>query len=136
MLLTRLRLSANYWSVITTPQPRLALGQALAGMATSAIDISDGLVADLQHILDASGVGASVDTARLPLSSALTSLAGERAVQFALQSGDDYELCLTIPEQALRAAPEAIRDQLTVIGVIDSETGLRWSKGAVPATIT
>lgn len=117
------------------PQPRLALGQALAGLATSAIDISDGLAADLQHILDASGVGASVDTARLPLSSALKSIAGERAVQFALQSGDDYELCFTIPEHALSAAPEAIRQQITVIGVINSEAGLRWSKGAVPATI-
>jgi len=115
------------------PQPRLVLGQALAGFATAAIDISDGLVADLQHILDASGVGATVDAARLPLSSALRSLTGERAVQFALHSGDDYELCLTIPESALNAAPEAIRDQLTVIGEIESDTGLRWSGGIVSA---
>lgn len=117
------------------PQPRLALGQALAGLATAAIDISDGLVADLQHLLDASEVGATIDSARLPLSSALKTLTGERALQFALHSGDDYELCLTLPEQALRAAPEAIRDQLTVIGVIDSQTGVRWSDESLSASV-
>lgn len=81
------------------PEPRVALGQALRGTAGAMIDVSDGLRGDLGHILDASGVGARVDLARIPRSAALDAkLAGvERglALQCVLAGGDDYELCFT-----------------------------------------
>lgn len=81
------------------PSPRVALGQSLREIASSAIDISDGLAADLGHILKASQVGARIDVDELPLSLALTeSLAADEAIQYALSSGDDYELCFTVPE--------------------------------------
>ncbi|CAB0151576.1 Thiamine-monophosphate kinase [Pseudidiomarina piscicola] len=81
------------------PSPRVALGQNLREIASSAIDISDGLVADLKHILKASNVGARVDVDELPLSLAMTeSVAADAAIDYALSSGDDYELCFTVPE--------------------------------------
>jgi thiamine-monophosphate kinase len=77
------------------PQPRLALGQALRGVASAAIDISDGLVADLGHILEASAAGAELRADRLPLSAAAHDLPGARDA--ALAGGDDYELLFTVP---------------------------------------
>jgi thiamine-monophosphate kinase len=77
------------------PQPRLALGQALRGVASAAIDISDGLVADLGHILEASAVGAELRAEQLPLSAAARDL--PRARDAALAGGDDYELLFTAP---------------------------------------
>ncbi len=80
------------------PQPRVSLGLALRGVANSAIDISDGLLADLGHILDASKVGAQIDLVKL----SVRLPAGESyrlplAIQCALAGGDDYELCFTAP---------------------------------------
>lgn len=81
------------------PSARVALGQSLRGIASSAIDVSDGLLADIRHILKASHVGARISVDELPLSLALTeSLSAEQAIQFALTSGDDYELLFTVPE--------------------------------------
>jgi thiamine-monophosphate kinase len=89
------------------PQPRLALGRQLRGTASSAIDISDGLLADLGHIMQASGVGARLVRDQVPLSGALQTLGDrQQAWQLALGGGDDYELCFTVPaarEQQLRA---------------------------------
>ncbi|MDX1757251.1 MAG: thiamine-phosphate kinase [Marinobacter sp.] len=107
------------------PEPRLALGQQLRGRASAAIDLSDGLLADLGHILAASGVGADVDVSRLPLSDALRRHAGSRAGALALRSGDDYELCATIPQAVWPALPETLRERLTVIGEISAQAGLR-----------
>ena len=78
------------------PQPRISLGLALRGIATSAIDISDGLLADLGHILEASQLGAQLEFAALPLS---PTLQGQLPLvtQFVLSGGDDYELCFTAP---------------------------------------
>lgn len=80
------------------PRPRIALGLALRGIASSAIDISDGLLADLGHILDASQSGAEINLASLPVSSVMRAYVklplGERCV---LSGGDDYELCFTAP---------------------------------------
>ncbi len=98
------------------PQPRVALGLALRGCASSAIDISDGLLGDLGHILDASQVGAEIDFALLPVSAVLRARltppglphdkgglrGGKVFQQFVLSGGDDYELCFTAP--ALRHA--------------------------------
>ena len=78
------------------PTARLALGRALAGVASAAIDLSDGLYGDLAKLLEASGVGAEIDVGRLPLSQALIdSFDTTTARRFALSGGDDYELCFT-----------------------------------------
>lgn len=78
------------------PTARLALGRALTGVASAAIDISDGLYGDLAKLLAASGVGAEIDVGRLPLSRALTdSFDIATARGFAMSGGDDYELCFT-----------------------------------------
>ena len=84
------------------PQPRVALGQALRGVASSAIDLSDGLLGDLVHVLQRSGVDAVVEVDQLPLSAALRTqpLATQRLCT--LSGGDDYELLFTVP--AARAA--------------------------------
>lgn len=80
------------------PLPRLKEGRALTGIASAAIDVSDGLLADLGHICKASGVGAVVDWERVPVSEALSELAGLDQVQeWALSGGDDYQLCFTVP---------------------------------------
>lgn len=87
-------LLAHYWS----PQPQLALGQALRGKATSALDISDGLLADCGHIALASNVGLQIENDRLPMSLALQEFLGEAgAQQAALSGGDDYVLAFTLP---------------------------------------
>jgi len=87
-------LLAHYWS----PQPQLALGLALRGRATSALDISDGLLADCGHIALASKVGIQVERHRLPLSKALVAFLGQAdAEQAALAGGDDYVLAFTLP---------------------------------------
>lgn len=109
------------------PEPRLALGQQLRGLATAAIDLSDGLLSDLEHILQASGVGADVDAQRIPISGALRRHAGDRAINLALQSGDDYELCVTLSSGAWSRLPETVKANLTVIGEISSELELRLS---------
>lgn len=78
------------------PSPRVEFGQALTGIATAAIDLSDGLYADLQKMLTASGVGGVIDLDCLPLSEVLRSTFNSDSVrQFALSGGDDYELCFT-----------------------------------------
>ena len=81
------------------PQPRIALGIALRGLATAMLDVSDGLTGDLGHLLDAGGVGARIDLARIPASPALAQLrdgAGRALAQECLLAGgDDYELLFT-----------------------------------------
>ena len=111
------------------PTPRIAAGLALRALATSAIDISDGLAADLGHVLTASGVGASIDITRLPLSSAFRSLATPDDWQSAVSAGDDYELCFTAP----MAQQANVLDRLQAadcpcvrIGEITAQSGLRW----------
>ena len=98
----RIKLSAAEYSAcapaLHQPQPRVALGLALRGIANSAIDISDGLLADLGHILDASRLAAKLDFAALPTSSVLHDyLQRPLGRQCALSGGDDYELCFTAP---------------------------------------
>ncbi|RCV91788.1 thiamine-phosphate kinase [Billgrantia montanilacus] len=110
------------------PQPRLGAGQALRGLATAAIDISDGLLADLGHVLAASGVGARVDVEALPLAEGLLHALGpERAQQAALGGGDDYELLVSLPADALEEATRRLDGlglALTPIGTITAEPGL------------
>lgn len=81
------------------PQPRLLQGQALRSLASAAIDISDGLISDLNHILTASGCGARINLDALPYSAAMKSqVSKEQAEVWALSGGEDYELCFTVPE--------------------------------------
>jgi len=85
---------------LNRPTPRVAVGQALRGIATACIDVSDGLVADLGHICAKSGVGADIDAALLPRSSAMIAHFHDAdAIDFALGGGDDYELCFTVPAE-------------------------------------
>lgn len=113
---------------LNRPAPRVALGQALAGVASAAIDISDGLLADVGHILAASGCGATLWPERLPASTALRALPDEARLKYQFNGGDDYELCFSVaPEQ--REALQSLLQQQTVpvteIGIIEAETGLR-----------
>lgn len=78
------------------PAPRVALGRAIAPYATAAIDISDGLAADLGHLCEASGIGAEVDAAAVPLSGAYRRCLPQAGLEPALSFGDDYELCFTV----------------------------------------
>lgn len=108
-----------------TPRPRLELGRALRGLATAVIDVSDGLLADLGHVLEASGVGAEVEAERVPLSAAARALPGARAT--ALSGGDDYELLFTLPpdrEPELATLADRLGLPLTVIGRTRTEPGL------------
>lgn len=87
---------------LNRPTPRLAAGIALRDQAHACVDVSDGLLADLGHICSASGVGAEIDAALLPRSSALLGLHDDAtALQFALSGGDDYELCFCVPANQL-----------------------------------
>ncbi|MEO6031700.1 MAG: thiamine-phosphate kinase [Burkholderiaceae bacterium] len=110
------------------PEPRVALGLALRGVASSAIDVSDGLLGDLAHILRRSGVGATLDADALPHSAALGALAIETRRLCTLAGGDDYELIFTAPPQraqAVAAASQQAGVPVTRIGRIDAEPGLR-----------
>ncbi|HEY2629055.1 MAG TPA: AIR synthase-related protein, partial [Usitatibacter sp.] len=96
------------------PTPRVALGQALRGMATAAIDVSDGLLADLGHICRLSGVGATVDVNAIPVSAIGGRHAGSDAGLTAIVAGgDDYELCFTAPANA-RESIEDLTDMLNI----------------------
>ena len=110
------------------PVPRVALGLALRGIASSCIDVSDGLLVDLGHILDASGVGAQVELDALPISPELASAFDgptRRALQF---GGDDYELCFTAPlgsTDEVTAVATKVGVPVTRIGRIEAQRGLR-----------
>ncbi|MFM2034868.1 MAG: hypothetical protein RL459_133 [Pseudomonadota bacterium] len=124
------------------PKPRVALGMALRGIATAAIDISDGLSGDLGHILQASKVGAQLDSDTLfslmadPHAFASARLAESRpnagepvkTLDYILAGGDDYELAFTAPASARTAVTEAAsisQTRVSRIGCIDTGTGLR-----------
>jgi thiamine-monophosphate kinase len=84
--------------MLNTPTPRAALGLALRGVATSCIDVSDGLLADLGHILKASNLGAAIDLEKIPCIGLLkNNLDNPQLQEFILAGGDDYELCFTAP---------------------------------------
>ncbi len=111
------------------PTPRLEAGINLRQLASAAIDISDGLVQDLQHILDASQVGAVINMNQIPLSDANLLISGEKqAKSYALTAGDDYELCFTIrPElrEKLERTFVTASTAVTQIGYITADKGLR-----------
>ena len=109
------------------PQPRVALGLALRGVATSAIDLSDGLLGDLGHILRRSRVGARLELAALPCSAVLAAQPRALREECLLRGGDDYELLFTAPaaqDAAVRAAAAASGVAVTPIGTLVAEAGL------------
>jgi thiamine-monophosphate kinase len=117
------------------PVPRVALGQLLAehGLAHAALDISDGLVGDLAHILAASGVGAVLDVDALPAGPVLARQPIALRRRFAAAGGDDYELCFTAPaahREAIVAAGVQSGTAVTRVGRIEAQTGLRLVDGA------
>ena len=125
-VLERLRLR------LEQPTPRVALGVALRGVANSCIDISDGLVGDLGHILQRSQVGATLETQWINQSAAITTDMQEQAfnkrLDYVLSGGDDYELLFTASADAheeVRFACEQTRTPVTLIGQITKEKGLR-----------
>lgn len=111
-----------------SPTPRVKLGQKLLGLAHSAIDISDGLLADLGHILDQSGVGATIRVAALPLSENVRNyLQDEVTRTAALAGGDDYELCFTAPakqHEAIVRLGRRLKLSLACIGEISRQRKL------------
>jgi len=108
------------------PTPRISTGLALRGYASSAIDVSDGLAADLAHVLMASGVGADIQIDQLPLSAAYRSRASADDWQAAVSAGDDYELCFTLPAGQEATALAGLDCDYTRIGEISASPGLRW----------
>ena len=123
------------------PTPRVALGLRLRGIASAAIDVSDGLVGDLGHILQRSGVGARVDTtaALRLLAAAPGVLPPGQALEYVLSGGDDYELLFTAAasrRETVSAAALAVGVPVARIGAIESAPGLRLVDGAgQPVTI-
>jgi thiamine-monophosphate kinase len=110
------------------PTPRIALGLTLRGIAHAAIDISDGLVGDLNHILERSHVGATLWCDALPISALLAQQAISMQREYALAGGDDYELCFTAARDqraAVLAAAEQAGVKVQRVGYIESQSGLR-----------
>ena len=105
---------------LARPTPRVALGRALIGLAHAAVDVSDGLLADLGHICARSGLGARIDPGGLPLSAAARARVGDtHARDAALRGGDDYELCFTTPpwkRDAVQAVGARLSLPLTRLG--------------------
>ncbi|MGD8838733.1 MAG: thiamine-phosphate kinase, partial [Gammaproteobacteria bacterium] len=114
---------------LNRPQPRLELAPFLRRFATSAIDISDGLLGDLRHILEASGRGAEIDRAALPVDDWIEA---QGEYDYALSAGDDYEICCTVAATDRDEIENWNRDNpgcpLTVIGTI-TESGYRLRAG-------
>ena len=112
------------------PQPRLTLGQKLVGIARAALDVSDGLVADLGHLCDESKLGATIDYPRLPLSPAANLAISANPIlnQAVMGGGDDYEIVFTAPPEAADAVAEASREagvKVTEIGRMAAGKGVR-----------
>jgi thiamine-monophosphate kinase len=112
------------------PDPRTQLGPDLAGIAHAMIDISDGLIADLGHICETSGVAATVELGRLPLSPAAKAIvAGDEALRAQLATGgDDYELLFAAPAEAddeIISLSNGMGLPITEIGAIEAGAGVR-----------
>lgn len=121
------------------PTPRVLMGMELAGIANAAIDLSDGLISDLQHILERSQCGAVIELDKLPLSKPLLNqFSLEQAQKFALAGGEDYELCFTVAE-TMRAKMEQTLRYLDVeyhcIGQIRANQQLQFTQYSQPIEV-
>ena len=117
-------LSEEDWSFLNKrleqPIPQVNISREIQPFVNAAIDISDGVLADLGHILEASGKGARIYLGNIPLSSSLQKLNKAKAWQLALSSGDDYELCFTVPAEHVQAL-ETLNLDIQQIGEITDE---------------
>ncbi len=116
------------------PKPRVDLSLYLQTYASSAIDISDGLSADLNHICVASQVSARLDVDHIPIHPLVKKYQGQHALDFAMSGGDDYELCFTVPsehETLMQADFARAGINCYPIGVIEAGKGL-WTKAGAP----
>lgn len=115
------------------PQPRLAAGVALRGLASAALDISDGLLADLTHLCEASQVGAALEAEQLPLAEGLEACLGaQEAQRAALSGGDDYELLVTLPPSHVSLARQRLAEQGIALSVIGQCTDTPGITGVAP----
>lgn len=118
---------------LQTPQPRVALGMAIRRHAHAALDLSDGLMGDLSHILERSRTGATLNIDTLPADPALAHLPRPLQLRCMLSGGDDYELCFTAPpahrDTIIKAARQA-KTPVTRIGQIEEKNGLRLVNSA------
>jgi thiamine-monophosphate kinase len=124
---------SNALQRLDQPVPRVALGNALRGIAHAAIDISDGLIGDLGHILKRSGVGALLNVDALPVGTELAKQAQDLRRRFALAGGDDYELCFIAPSShrsAVLAAGKQAGTPVTRVGSITAQAGLQLTDAA------
>lgn len=115
------------------PKPRITAGQLLRDVASAAIDISDGLLADLGHLLEVDDLGASVNVDELPRSPAFIAATRQQPSfhELPLSAGDDYELCFTVPEGDCNEMEMALSSQsieFSAVGVIEQEPGIRCHK--------
>jgi thiamine-monophosphate kinase len=120
------------------PKPRILLGQALRDYASSAIDVSDGLLADLNHICRESNVGANIILDHIPLSDELKESLGDMAIEFAINAGDDYELIFTVSETnkvAMETAVGQTSNKITCIGQINHTNKLTTTINETPVKI-
>ncbi len=130
---TRNSMNEQTWAELQArlnrPEPRISAGLALRRVASACIDVSDGLLADLEHVCEASGVGAVIEAGALPISAALKgTFAPEQCRDYALCGGDDYELCFTASETDASRIEEALARtecKITRIGRIVAESGVR-----------
>ena len=114
--------------LLDRPKPRVSLGQVLKGYASACIDVSDGLLADLGHVLKASGYGAWLDIEGLPSTHELAGLEDELRWRYQLTGGDDYELLFTLPpchRARLAIWSQQLNIKLSVIGEIEKDEGIR-----------
>jgi len=120
-------------------EPRVALGRALRGRATAAMDVSDGLLGDLGKLCAASGAGARLDLDRLPISDELARRhSPQQCEHFALYGGDDYELLFTLPPLGSEQVEAELVQTFALrrIGVIEEQTGVRCTRGGIPVTVS
>jgi thiamine-monophosphate kinase len=123
------------------PTPRIALGESLLDVASAAMDVSDGLLADLAKLTAASGAGATLSIDSLPLSNELLAVKGlDGARRLALTGGDDYELLFTMPQARWAEWQKGLADQsaayqpvaITPIGYVEAHDGLRMTLAGKP----
>ena len=127
-LQTKFEVAPPLLQQLNRPQPRVQFGQQLSSLAGAAIDISDGLHADLSHILEASGCGACIYVDQLPTSKEVLHEPMDLRRELQIAGGDDYELCFTVKDNALEMVQTAAAEcnlEITEIGVIEEQSGLR-----------
>ncbi len=113
------------------PEPQVAAGQALRGQATAMIDISDGLLADMGHLLASSGVGGQLDLAAIPLADPLIPMSRQQQLDLALTAGEDYQLCFTLPPERVPTTKRALGQlgvEISMIGEVVVGSGVQWQE--------